>query len=111
MVSVEALSTLIQEKRGSTRRGMLLQVPVLRRGFVDTSTGLNITSEAVMDMVRQKEALERAKKARESLKKSSQEQKKLIMYEAKRRRPIQLEQDALHYRVRLYVSPSGYCTH
>ena len=55
--------------------------------------------------MRQKEALERAKKARESLKESTQEQKKLIVYETKRRRRIQIELDALHYRVRLYGEP------
>ena len=105
LVSVEALATLLQEKRGSIRRSMLLQVPVLRRGFVDTITGPNLTSEATMDMVRQKEALERTKRARESLKRSSQDQKNLIVYEARRRRRIQLEVDALHYRVRLYGEP------
>ena len=50
LVSVEALATLLEEKKGSIRRGMLLQVPVLSRGFVDTSAGLNLTSEAAMDM-------------------------------------------------------------
>ena len=94
MFSVEALATLLEEKRGSIRRGMILQVPVLRCGFVYTSTGLNLTSEAAMDMMRRKEALERAKKAQESVKKNSQEHNQLTLYEMKRRRRIQLELDA-----------------
>lgn len=92
-VSVESLATLLEEKRRRTRRGVPLQGPVLRRGFVDAITASNVSREAAMDMMRQKEALERAKKARESLKKSTQEQKQLPLYEGKRRRRIQLELD------------------
>ena len=105
MISVEDLTSLLEDKICSMRRGMLLQVPVLRREFVDTSLDLHLTSEAAMTMVRGKEALERAKKARKSLRKSTQEQKWLHLYESKRRKRIQLELDALHYRVHLYGEP------
>lgn len=43
---------MLNKKRGSIRRGMLLQVPVLHRDFVDTRTGSNLSSDAAMDIVR-----------------------------------------------------------
>ena len=105
MVSVADLANLLEEKRATVRKCMLLQVPVLHKGYVDTSSGLNLTSNTAMEMVRRKEVNEKAKRARENLKRNTQEQRQLTIYETKRRRRLQLELDALYSRVRLYNDP------
>lgn len=74
---------MLEEKRAQVRRVMLLQLPVLHRGYVDTSNGLNLTSNTAMEMVREKEVHEKAKGARENLKRNTQEQRQLTSYETK----------------------------
>lgn len=104
MVRFEALATFSDEK-GVLCGGVCSYKFQFTPRFCRYKYGLNLTGEEVMDMVRQKEALERAKKARESLKKSTQGQKQLTFYETKQRRCMQLELDAIHYRLCLYGEP------
>ena len=99
------VDNLLEEKRAQVRKGMLLQVPALHRGYVDTRSGLNLTSNTAMEMVRRKEVNGKVKRARENLKRNTQEQRQLTIYETKRRRGLQLELDALYSRVRLYNDP------
>ena len=58
-----------------------------------------------MDMLRRKETLERAKKARESLKKNTREQKQSTLYETKQCKRMKVELEALHLRAGLYGEP------
>lgn len=83
---------------------MLLQVPVLHRGFIRTIKALNLTDGAI-DLARAKEDQERLKRARESVKKSRHAQGELALFECRRRRHLQLEIDESNLRVRLYDDP------
>ena len=89
-------------KRANLRKAMLLQVPVLHRGFIDTIKGLKQTCDCSMDLVRRKEEHERVKRAKESVNKSRHEQKEPSLFESRHRRRLQLEVDAANLRVRLY---------
>ena len=54
---------MLEEKRAHVGRVMPVQVPVLHRGYVDKSKGLNLTSNTALEMVREKKVHEKAKSA------------------------------------------------
>jgi hypothetical protein len=63
IVSVQELGHMLQEKREAAASELGVQQMVIRRGFLDTSAGLNLTQPEALNLARDKENAERAKGA------------------------------------------------
>jgi DDE superfamily endonuclease len=61
IVSVTDMQVMLDEKRKKLREGMCIQPAVIKRGFVDTSAGLELTQPDVMRLVEARENTERVK--------------------------------------------------
>jgi hypothetical protein len=62
-VSVQELGHMLQEKREAAASELGVQQMVIRRGFLDTSAGLNLAQPEALKLARNKDNAERAKGA------------------------------------------------
>lgn len=102
IASVEQLRTILEEKRQAKRNGLSIQPVVLKRGYVDTSRGLTLTSTEAMSLVRAQEHSEKVKWAQKGLKQAEKSERKNRDYAFTRAARLESEAKRLEYRVRVY---------
>ena len=102
IVSVEDLERMLKAKQEEYRNNQGVQKVVMKRGFVDTSTGLQLTSKAVMEKVANKEAVQRKKYVEKEVKLRAAELSLLTEKRKRRNARAFFERTAMVYRHRAY---------
>lgn len=94
VLSVEEMSTLLEERRKSVSDGLQLQKVTIRRGWLSTSHGLNVTQAKAMELAKGQERAYALKKAAAAVKMAAKEARA----EARRQKPALEIVDALRLR-------------
>ena len=105
IVTVQELSQLLEERRTEKRAGLKLQPVVLKRGSVDTTYGLNLTSQEAFELCASQVRADRARKAREACKAAEKEERERQEFEKTRKERQALVRRRLGDRRCLYNVP------
>lgn len=109
VATIEEMERMLEEKRVMLRSKAGLNPIVLKRGFIDTSAGVNLTSKDAMDLVSKKEDAERRRFLEARKKKASADLNEARRAASVRSARLEHEAKAIEYRVVAYgdcgVSP------
>ena len=82
-----------------------MQPVVLKRGFVDTTYGLNLTSQEALELCASQVRADRARKAREACKAAEKEERERQEFEKTRKERLARVRRRLGDRIRFYNVP------
>lgn len=85
MLSIQGMFRLLEQKRLACRYNIGIQPVVLRRGFLDTSKGLTLTSDEAMALIERGEAGKKSKHQEAETRKAAAAARNALQY-AKRRK-------------------------
>lgn len=104
----EDMARMLEEKRAMLRTGAGIKPIVLKRGFIDTSAGINLTSEEAMAMAMRKEDDERRKYLAGERKKALADIKEARRVAAVRAERLEHERKSMEFRVAAYGDPFAF---
>lgn len=106
VATVADMEKMLREKMMLMRSGAGLKPIVLKRGFIDTSAGINLTSEEAMAMVLEKEESDRRKFLAAERKKAITSLKEARRVASVCSARLKHESDAMDYRAGVYGDPA-----
>ena len=107
-VKVSEMDEMLEKKRLGSKGNLGVQPRVLQCGYVDTSAGLDLTTDAAMELARCKDALGKARRAEMQEKEADVAQRAAEAVERTRAQRLRLQEKALAFRVRHYRDPNIY---
>lgn len=63
IMSTNEMESLLEKKRTRMRNSVGVNIVAIKRGFIDTSRGVNLTSDSAMELARAREAQQTVKSA------------------------------------------------
>ena len=105
MVPVDDMLRLLQQKKLACGSEMNIQPIVLKKGFLDTSKGLNLMISEEMKTIKHEEAIKQAKCDEMNAKRAATEAKKAFQAEKKRREREEMFIACSKRRASLYGEP------
>lgn len=106
MVIVQELTRLLKKRRAEKQAGLNLEPVFLKRGFVNTTYGSNVTSQEDLELCASRVQAHRAKKARETCKAAEKEEKERQEFEKTMKERLALVRKRLDARICLYNVPN-----
>ena len=105
MMPVDDILRLLEQKRLACRSEMGIQPIVLKRGFLDTSKGLTLTSSEAMKIIEREEAIKQAKRDEVNAKRAATEAKRALQAANKRREREEMDMAWAKRRASPYGEP------